>query len=248
MIDSEPPGGPPSDPDTDPTREPSGSEWAWYKSFVAVLAQLRGYTVDNVPGAGDYGADWLLYADSKTPKPAWVVHCKLRQGPVGIAAVQEAYAARDYYEARKACVVSPSTFTAPAHDMAERLDVALYSLGTEVWRDGWSTLPEALMFQGPPSNRLAPVAVSMLVEQRFAQDPPWFDGREVVALRVTHVALGRVGVGWVYECRMEGQTRAAMFRGPRQINMVTYCDAVTGDVVQAAQLDPGSIWVDDGPS
>lgn len=55
-----------------------------------------------------------------------VVQCKCYSKPVGVRAVQEAAAARSYYNASRAAVATNSTFTAAAKKLAHRCGVKLW--------------------------------------------------------------------------------------------------------------------------
>lgn len=126
-----------------------GDRWDWYEAYVAALGRLRGYVVRRpdpptaVPGGGDYGADWLFYTDPHAVRPFWAVQCKVRPGPVGITAVQEVFGAAGYYHAQSACVAAPTTFTAPAVELAAALRVTLCTVDQQTWRDGWAAFPRA---------------------------------------------------------------------------------------------------------
>jgi HJR/Mrr/RecB family endonuclease len=55
-----------------------------------------------------------------------VVQCKHYSKPVGVRAVQEAAAARSYYNASRAAVATNSTFTKQAKELAHRCGVSLW--------------------------------------------------------------------------------------------------------------------------
>jgi HJR/Mrr/RecB family endonuclease len=67
-----------------------------------------------------------------------VLQCKLYSNPVGNKAVQEAHAARGFYEAKWAIVVSNRTYTPSARELAHSLGVVL------VHHDELATLHERL--------------------------------------------------------------------------------------------------------
>jgi len=73
------------------------------------------------PKTGDQGADIVIKYDEMTG----VVQCKLYSQPVGNAAVQEVIAAREYYQAAIAIVVSNANYTASARQLAGIANVAL---------------------------------------------------------------------------------------------------------------------------
>lgn len=55
-----------------------------------------------------------------------VVQCKCYSGKVGVAAVQQAYAAKRYYHASRAAVATNSTFTKQARELAKKCGVKLW--------------------------------------------------------------------------------------------------------------------------
>ena len=55
-----------------------------------------------------------------------VVQCKYYSKPVGVRAVQEVNAARQYYGASRAAVATNSTFTKAARELAKRCNVELW--------------------------------------------------------------------------------------------------------------------------
>lgn len=88
-----------------------------YELFIAL-----GYKVQRTSKTGDFGADLILDdGDSKT-----VVQAKRYKGNVGIQAVQEVFAAKSYYDADYAWVVTNSSYTNAAYELAERSGVSLY--------------------------------------------------------------------------------------------------------------------------
>ncbi|WP_264844327.1 restriction endonuclease [Caldinitratiruptor microaerophilus] len=85
-----------------------------------------GFTVERTPYQGDKGADLILVEPNNGRR--WVVQAKRWRRPVGIRAVQEALAAKAYYKAHIAMVVTNSHgFTPDAQDMAKRTGVVLMS-------------------------------------------------------------------------------------------------------------------------
>ena len=70
----------------------------------------------------DMGADLILERRGIRS----VVQAKSYSGSVGVKAVQEVVAAKSYYKAREAFVVTNSTFTKSAIDLAEANGVSLW--------------------------------------------------------------------------------------------------------------------------
>lgn len=80
--------------------------------------------------AGDYGVDILAEKDGIT----YAIQCKCYASPVGVAAVQETYAGKDYYDRMVGAILTNQYFTAPATDMAKKLKVMLWDRGyLEEW-------------------------------------------------------------------------------------------------------------------
>ena len=71
----------------------------------------------------DFGADIVARGFLFTKI---VVQCKCYSKPVGIKAIQEAYAAKRYYGASRAAVATNRTFTRQARQLAKRCGVELW--------------------------------------------------------------------------------------------------------------------------
>ena len=94
-----------------------------YEKHCAMKFRLRGYLfVRRIGASGDFGADLIMRGFLLRKV---VVQCKRYSGKVGVHAVQEAFAAKQYYRASKAIVVTNSTFTKTAKDLAKRCHVKL---------------------------------------------------------------------------------------------------------------------------
>jgi restriction system protein len=95
-----------------------------YEKHVAAKMRWRGYLfVRRVGQSGDFGADCIGYT--------WllrkvIVQCKNYRGKVGVSAVQEAYAAKAFYHAKRAAVATNSTFTDSARQLAKVTGVELW--------------------------------------------------------------------------------------------------------------------------
>ena len=86
---------------------------------------LRGCGYQNVrvtPGSGDFGVDILAEKDGIT----YGVQCKRYDRPIGVFAIQQVYAGKDFYHLMAGAVMTNQTFTPAAHTMAERLNVLLW--------------------------------------------------------------------------------------------------------------------------
>lgn len=97
-----------------------------FEYFCAELLEKRGFTdVEVTKGSGDYGIDILAEKEGVT----YAVQCKCYTGPVGVKAVQEAYAGRDYYDRMVGAVMTNRYFTAPAVEAAQKLKILLWDRG-----------------------------------------------------------------------------------------------------------------------
>lgn len=77
--------------------------------------------VELTPATGDQGADLIVYGRNRKI----VIQAKYYAHPVGNAAVQEVFAAKSFYSGTAAVVITNSTFTQSAKDLAAQLEVAL---------------------------------------------------------------------------------------------------------------------------
>lgn len=103
--------------------EMEGLEFEYY---CAELLEDHGFVdVEVTKGSGDYGIDILAEKDGVT----YAIQCKRYQTPVGVKAVQEAYAGRDYYDRMVGCVLTNQYFTQPAVEAAKKLKILLWDRG-----------------------------------------------------------------------------------------------------------------------
>lgn len=94
-----------------------------YEQKCAELLKAKGFSkVQVTPGSGDQGVDVIAYRSRKK----YGVQCKYYEGIVGNKAIQEVYAGAAYYNCDVALVISNSTFTKPAKELASKLKVELW--------------------------------------------------------------------------------------------------------------------------
>ena len=94
-----------------------------FEYFCADLLEKRGYKdVEVTTGSRDYGIDILAQKEGIT----FAIQCKCYSTPVGVKAVQEAYAGRDYYDCMVGVVLTNQQFTAPAVEAAKKLKILLW--------------------------------------------------------------------------------------------------------------------------
>lgn len=97
-----------------------------FEYFCAGLLEKRGFLeVEVTKGSGDYGVDILAEKDGIT----YAIQCKCYHSPIGVKAVQEAYAGRDYYDRMVGAVMTNQYFTAPAVEAAKKLKILLWDRG-----------------------------------------------------------------------------------------------------------------------
>lgn len=98
-----------------------------FERFCAELLKRRGFLeVEVTKGSGDYGIDILAEKDGVT----YAIQCKCYDGtPVGVSAIQEAYAGRDYYDRMVGAVMTNQYFTSPAVEAARKLKILLWDRG-----------------------------------------------------------------------------------------------------------------------
>ena len=97
-----------------------------FEYYCADLLRKRGFQeVEVTKGSGDYGIDILAERDGVT----YAIQCKCYNAPVGVKAVQEAYAGRDYYDRMVGAVLTNQYFTGPAVEAAKKLKILLWDRG-----------------------------------------------------------------------------------------------------------------------
>lgn len=97
-----------------------------FEYFCAELLRNRCFVdVEVTKGSGDYGIDILAEKEGIT----YAIQCKCYSTPVGVKAVQEAYAGRDYYDKMVGAVLTNQYFTSPAVEAAQKLKILLWDRG-----------------------------------------------------------------------------------------------------------------------
>ncbi len=97
-----------------------------FEKFCADLLGKRGFSeIKLTPGSRDFGVDVLAQKDGVT----YAIQCKRYSAPVGVKAIQEAYAGRDYYDCMVGVVMTNQYFTAPALEAARKLKIMLWDRG-----------------------------------------------------------------------------------------------------------------------
>ena len=92
------------------------------KYCAACLREMDFEDVSLTPKSGDFGVDIVAKKEGVT----YGIQCKRYDGPVGVTAVEEVYAGRDYYDLMVGAVMTNSVFTPAAQKMARKLKILLW--------------------------------------------------------------------------------------------------------------------------
>lgn len=95
---------------------------SYERKVAQTLANLGFRKVQLTRSSADYGADIICYDGMGRV----VVQCKDYNKPVGVKAIQEVIAARQFYGAVRAAVATNNRFTKNAKEMAKRCGVELW--------------------------------------------------------------------------------------------------------------------------
>ena len=97
-----------------------------FEFFCAELLKKNGFLeVEVTRGSRDYGVDILAQKEGVT----YAIQCKCYNTPIGIKAIQEAYAGRDYYDCMVGVVMTNQYFTTPAVEVAKKLKILMWDRG-----------------------------------------------------------------------------------------------------------------------
>lgn len=97
-----------------------------FEYYCADLLRKKGFIeVEVTKGSGDYGADILAEKEGVT----YAIQCKCYTAPIGVKAIQEAHAGRDYYDRMVGAVLTNQYFTTPAVEAAKKLKILLWDRG-----------------------------------------------------------------------------------------------------------------------
>lgn len=92
-----------------------------FEQYCANILADNGWDARATQPSGDQGADVVASMDGVTV----VIQCKLYSQPVGNAAVQEVISGMAFEQANKGCVVTNSSYTKSARQLAEATNVLL---------------------------------------------------------------------------------------------------------------------------
>jgi uncharacterized CHY-type Zn-finger protein len=93
-----------------------------FEKYLENLFSILGYQVKCTKKSGDQGADLIIKKDNEKT----VVQAKKYSNPVTNKAIQEVVASKKYYTSNNAMVVSTSSFTKSAIELAKSNDVELW--------------------------------------------------------------------------------------------------------------------------
>lgn len=94
-----------------------------YEEKCAKFLEKNGFTnILVTKKSGDQGIDLIAYKSGEK----YGIQCKYYSNPVGNKSVQEAYAGAAYYKCDIAAVITNTTFTKAAFELAKKIDVILW--------------------------------------------------------------------------------------------------------------------------
>ena len=94
-----------------------------FELFTKRLFCSPGFTnVTVTPSSGDFGADVISEKDDVS----YAIQCKRYNAPVGVEAIQEVIAGKSLHDCHVACVLTNSTFTPAAAELAKKNLVILW--------------------------------------------------------------------------------------------------------------------------
>ena len=94
-----------------------------FELYCANLLKANGFTsVELTPGTGDQGVDIVAIKDGVK----YAVQCKCYSQPLGNKPIQEVYAGKSFYQCHVGAVMTNSSFTAGAKELAKTTSVLLW--------------------------------------------------------------------------------------------------------------------------
>ncbi len=97
-----------------------------FEHYLAAFFEQRGYTIEITPATGDFGADLVLRSRTE----CIVVQAKRWNSKIGVSAVQEISTARHFYGADSALLITNSSLTKSAEELARRANVTVWDRST----------------------------------------------------------------------------------------------------------------------
>lgn len=99
-----------------------GFTGAEFEHFVGEIFSADGYQVSYTKASNDKGIDII----ARRGKLSLGIQCKCYSATVGVSAIQEVFSGKQFYSLDKALVVTNSTFTKAAIDLAQSTGVILW--------------------------------------------------------------------------------------------------------------------------
>ena len=94
-----------------------------FEDLTCDILVANGFEIaESTQNSGDFGVDVIAERDGVV----YAIQCKRYHGPVGIDAVQQVYAGRDFYECNVAVVLTNSYFSRAAQRLADKIGVVLW--------------------------------------------------------------------------------------------------------------------------
>ena len=94
-----------------------------FEELTCDILVANGFEIaESTQNSGDFGVDVIAQRDGII----YAIQCKRYNGPVGIDAVQQVYAGRDFYECNVAVVLTNSYFSKAAQRLADKIGVVLW--------------------------------------------------------------------------------------------------------------------------
>lgn len=142
---------------------------ARFERFVGDLYRRENLSVQEVGGPGDMGADLILSGQNGSTT---AVQVKRSESPVSRRAVSDVSTAAEYYDCEDAVVVTNSTFTAGARELAASLGINL--VGQSKLAD-WLIREREILLQDLSAEDLSGFdpADFEWIAQRFLLDSGW---------------------------------------------------------------------------
>ncbi len=97
--------------------------WQQFEQLIQWFFEKQGYKVQKTKKSHDQGADLIIERNNEKI----VVQIKKQKKTTGNKAVQEVHAAKGYYQANRAIVITSSRYSKPARQLANRLGVELWN-------------------------------------------------------------------------------------------------------------------------
>lgn len=105
----------------DVVAKPLGEAGIAFEEHVADRLRANGFVVERTSRSHDKGADLIGELDGLR----YAIQCKEHSKPIGVKGVQEAVGARAFYSCDYAVLVTSSSFTAAAYDLAREAKCSL---------------------------------------------------------------------------------------------------------------------------